>query len=162
MIQLVRQRRQRPATRPAPHDLPHQVISQRLSQHAARNSQQLGRRPAGAGQSPVIQDSQLCGDSRLQRLQQRHLPSQHRVRRWLPEDLADHHRQLLSLLTARWGQLRCGGLNSGRGGLAQRTLLITAQHQRDQLLAAGIGEQPDQPRPKVIGDKHHPSSLPSP
>jgi hypothetical protein len=29
MIQLVRQRRQRPATRPAPHDLPHQVISQR-------------------------------------------------------------------------------------------------------------------------------------
>jgi hypothetical protein len=99
MIQLVRKRCQWPATRPAPHDLPHEVISQHLSQHAARNSQQLGRRPPGTGQSPVIQDSQLGGDSRLQRLQQRHLPRQRRAWHRLAEDLADHHRQLLSLLT---------------------------------------------------------------
>ena len=50
---------------------------------------------------------------------------------------------------------------SSRSRLPQRTLLITAEHQRGQLLAAGIGEQPDQPRHKVIRDKHHASSLPS-
>jgi hypothetical protein len=48
------------------------------------------------------------------------------------------------------------------GGLAQRTLLLTSQHPRGQLLTARISEQPDQPRPKVIGDGHHASSLPLP
>jgi hypothetical protein len=33
-----------------------------------------------------------------------------------------------------------------------RTLLITTQHQRDQLPAASIGDQPDQPRHQIIND----------
>ena len=39
--------------------------------------------------------------------------------------------------------------------------LREVQHERGQLLAAGISEQPDQPRRKVINDKHHASSLPA-
>ena len=49
MVQLVSQRRQRPAARPANHDLPDQVTGQRLGQHAAWHPQQLGRRLPGAG-----------------------------------------------------------------------------------------------------------------
>ena len=76
MVQLVSQRRQRPATGPADHDLPHQVTSQRLGQHAARHSQHLGRRLPRAGDGGIIQDSQLLRYPRLQRLQQRRLPGQ--------------------------------------------------------------------------------------
>jgi hypothetical protein len=39
--------------------------------------------------------------------------------------------------------------------------LREVQHERGQLLAAGISEQPDQPRRKVTNDKHHASSLPA-
>jgi hypothetical protein len=49
-------------------------------------------------------------------------------------------------------------LDCGIGRL-QRTLLRIAEDQRRQLLAASICEQPDQPRRKVIDDKHHSSSL---
>ena len=52
----------------------------------------------------------------------------------------DHHRQLLSLLATRWGQLLGSALDSGHSSLAQGTLLISAKHQRGQLLAAGIGQ----------------------
>jgi hypothetical protein len=44
--------------------------------------------------------------------------------------------------------------------MAQRTLLITAEHQPRQPLAAGIGDKPNQPRREVIRDKNHASSLP--
>ena len=50
---------------------------------------------------------------------------------------------------------RLQGCQSGNG-----SLLISAEHQRGQLPAPGVGEQPDQPRPKVIRHKHHVSSLP--
>ena len=158
MVELVRQRRQRPAPGPADHDLPHQVTGQRLGQHPARHPQQLHRRLPGTGDVRVIQDSQPGGDPRLQRLQQRRLPSQRHLRR-AAEHLTDHHHQLLSLL-ARWGQLRGGGLNGGLNGRPQRPLLISAQHPCDQLLTAGIGDQPDQPRQQIIDDKDHVSSLP--
>jgi hypothetical protein len=46
----------------------------------------------------------------------------------------------LSLLAIRWGQLLGSALDSGLSCLPQRTLLITAQDQCDQLLEAGIGE----------------------
>ena len=79
MVQLVRQRCQRPATGPADHDLPHQMTGQRLGQHAARYPSSLGRRLPRAGDTGVIQDSQPLGDPRLQRLQQGRLPGQRRA-----------------------------------------------------------------------------------
>jgi hypothetical protein len=139
MVQLVRQRRQRPAHRPAEHDLPDEVTRQRLGQHDARYSQLFGRRLTRTGQAGVIQDSQLCGNPRLQCLQKRPLPGECNARR-RAEDLADNHRQLLSPLIIRWGQLRHRELDGGRSRPGQRTLLITAQHQRGQLLAASIGQ----------------------
>jgi hypothetical protein len=39
--------------------------------------------------------------------------------------------------------------------------LRIAEHKAGQLLAAGISDEPDQPRRKGINDKHHASSLPS-
>jgi hypothetical protein len=77
------------------------------------------------------------------------------------EYLVDHPRQLGRLLRIVWAQLAGGGLDSGRGRLSQRTLLLTAEHQRGHLLAARIGEQPDQPRPEVISNKRHTASFPA-
>ena len=68
-------------------------------------------------------------------------------------------RDLPGPLTIRWAQLIGGVLDGGDSRLLQRTVLRTAEYQRGQLLAAGISEQPDQPRRKVINDKHHYSSL---
>ena len=65
----------------------------------------------------------------------------------------------LSLLI-RWGQLPGRGLNGGLNGRAECALLISAQHPCDQLLAARIGEQPDQPPQQIVHDKDHVSSLP--
>ena len=62
MVELVRQRRQRPALGPADRDLVHQVTGQRLRYHPARQPQQLQRRPPGTGGSRVIQHSHLGGD----------------------------------------------------------------------------------------------------
>ncbi len=155
----VRQRRQRPAARPADHDFPHQVISQRPGQHGTRHSQHRRRRLPRASDRGVIQDGQVCGDACLQCLQQCRLPSHRRGWHRLTEDLTEHHRQL-PLLPATRTELGRSRLDGGRSRLAQRTLLITAQHQRGQLPTACVGEQTDQPRPKVIGDKHHASSLP--
>ena len=77
----------------------------------------------------------------------------------LAENLTDRGRQLVTLRVRR-GQLRGGGRNSCLNGRAQRPLLIGAQHPGDQLLAAGIGDQPNQPPQQVIDDKHA-SILPS-
>jgi hypothetical protein len=57
----------------------------------------------------------------------------------ITKDLTDHRCQLLSLLATRWDQLFGSALDSGHSSLAQGTLLISAKHQRGQLLAAGIG-----------------------
>jgi hypothetical protein len=88
-------------------------------------------------------------------------PGQRRIRHWRTEDFADHHRDLPGPLTIRWAQLIGGVLGGGDSRLLQRTLLRIAEHQRGQLLAAGISEQPDQPRREGINDKHHASSLPA-
>jgi hypothetical protein len=64
------------------------------------------------------------------------------MRHCLAEDFADHHRELLGLLS-RWAHLSGGLLNSGGGCFPQCTLLVATEHQRGQLLAAGIGEHSD-------------------
>jgi hypothetical protein len=46
-----------------------------------------------------------------------------------------------------------GQLDRRGGGRPQRTLLISAEEKRRQLLAARIREQGDQPRPKVVDDE---------
>ncbi len=104
------------------------MTSQRLSQQAARHPQQFGRRLPRPGDVRIIQDSQPVGDPCLQCLQQRHLPGHRSVGCRLTEDLTDHYRQLLSLLATSWGQLLGSTLNSGHSSLAQRTLLISAEH----------------------------------
>jgi hypothetical protein len=79
----------------------------------------------------------------LQPFQQRHGPSQGRIWRRLAEYLADHHYDLPGP-PAIGGTHFISGVPHGSGGrLPQRTLLITTQHHRCQLLAASIGEQPD-------------------
>ena len=140
MVQLIRQRRERTAPGPADHDLPDQVACQRARQHSAWYPQQPGRQLPRTGDVRVIQDGQLSGDPRLQRLQQRRLPGHRRVRCRVAEDLTDRPRQLLSLVTVRGGQLLGSPLGGGRSSLPQRTLLITAQQQRSEFLADGIGE----------------------
>ena len=51
--------------------------------------------------------------------------------------------------------------DGGRGGLAQRPLLITAEYQRGQLLAAGLGEHEDQPGPRSSAKNTTPAVSPS-
>jgi hypothetical protein len=159
MVQLVGQRRQRPAAGRAEHDFPHQVTGQLLRQHAARRAQHVGRRLPRSREAHIIQNSQLLCYPRLKYLQQRRLPGQRRIRHRLAEHLAYHRRQLTDLSTACTGQLVSCELDSGRGRLAKGPLLLTAEHYRGQFLTTGIGEQADQPRSKVIRDEHHASSL---
>ena len=71
MVELVGQRRQRPAARPAEYDLPYQVTGQPIRQYGARHSQHLSRGLPGAGQAGIIQHSQLSRYPCLQPLQQR-------------------------------------------------------------------------------------------
>jgi hypothetical protein len=148
MVQLIRQRRQRPAPGPADHDLPDQVTGERLRQHPALHPQQLHRRLPGAGDVRVIQDSQLVGDPYLQCLQQRRLPGHRRVWCRLAEDLTDHHRQLLSLLAARWGQFHGGQLDRGLSHLAQRTLLISAENSVVSFLRPASASTPTSHAPR--------------
>src|ERR1017187_1596080 len=75
--------------------------------------------------------------------------------------MADHHRQSLSPRTALRAQLLGSELDSGRGSLPQRTLLLSAQDPRGQLLAPGICRQADQPGPEVISNKWHTTILPA-
>jgi len=64
---------------------------------------------------------------------------------------------VLGPLVAVWAQLPGSQHDSGRGNRPQRPLLIGAEDQAGQLLAARIGEEPYQPCSKVIGDEHYPS-----
>ena len=115
----------------------------------------------GPGQAGVIQNSQLARYPRLQPFHQRDRPGQRRIRHRRMEDLVDHHHNLPGPLIIGRAQLIGSTLDGGDDRLLQRTLLRIAEHELGQLLAAGIGEQPDQPRRKVINDKHHASSLPA-
>ena len=54
VVQLVRQRLQRPAAGPAGHDFPQQVTGQLLRHHRTRHPQQLRRGLPGAGQAGII------------------------------------------------------------------------------------------------------------
>ncbi len=128
MVQLVGQRRQRPATRPPKHDLPHQVTGQLLRQHGGRHSQQLSGGLPRARQAGIIKRRQHPCYPCLQSAQQRRLPGQRRIGHRLAEDLADHHRHLPGLLTAGTVQLPGSELDRSRGRLPQRTFLIAAQH----------------------------------
>jgi hypothetical protein len=101
----------------------------------------------------------LCRYARLQRFQQGHLPGLRRGHFRLFEGFPDRRRQLSGLLIAGGAELVKGLLDGGVGGLPQCTLLITAQHPSGQSPAGRIGEQSDQPRPKVIHDEWHTSSL---
>src|ERR1019366_8843259 len=74
-------------------------------------------------------------------------------------DLADHHCKLLSSLTIR-AEFLCSEPDSGRSSLPQRAFLLAAQHPGSQPPAASIREQPKEPRPKVVSDEHHASSVP--
>ena len=118
------------------------MTEQAVGHHRGRHLQHVRRGLPCAGHARIIEDGQLAGDPRLQCLQQRCLHRQS-VRNRLAEDLAEHHRQLIGLLTTMRPQLVCGELDSGRGGLPQRPLLIAAEDQRGQLLAARIREQPN-------------------
>jgi len=70
----------------------------------------------------------LPGDPRPQTFQQRRLPERQRVWYRLAEHLADYHRQFLSLILAVLAQVLRGEPDSGGGGLAQLTFLISAAH----------------------------------
>ena len=161
MVELVGQRRQRPAARSADDDLPHQVTGQPVRQDSARHSQDIGRGLPGAGQPGIIEHSQLSGYPRLQAFQQHHRPGQRRIWHRITEDLADHHRDLPGLLATRWAHLLGGGPDCGVGRPPQRTLLLTAEYQLGQLLAASVGKLPDEPPPKSVSNEHHASSLPA-
>jgi hypothetical protein len=76
-------------------------------------------------------------------------------------DLADHHRDLPGLLATRVAHLLGGSPGRGMSRPPQRTLLITAEYQLGQLLAASIGKLPDKPPPKGVSNEHHPSNLPA-
>ena len=54
MVELVRQRSQRPAARSAEKDLLHQVPGQLLGQHCARNSQDLYRRVPDSSPGGIV------------------------------------------------------------------------------------------------------------
>ena len=99
MVELVGQRRQRPAARSAEHDLPHQVAGQLLRQHGAWHSQNLRRRLPGASPAGIIQHGQLSRYPRLQHFQHRHRPGQRRILHGLAEGFPDHHRELPGLLS---------------------------------------------------------------
>ena len=73
MVQLARQRRSRPPAGPVEHHRLYEVTSRRLGQNLTPHSPDLRGPLARAGKVRAIQDSQLCGDSRLLRLQQRRL-----------------------------------------------------------------------------------------
>jgi hypothetical protein len=74
LVQLIGQRRQRPATRSAKHNLTDQMTGQPVCQHTGRQPQDIRRGLPGAGQARIIEDSQLPRDPRPQRLQQRRPP----------------------------------------------------------------------------------------
>ena len=161
MVELVGQRRQRPAAGSADDDLPHQVIGKPVRQDSARHAQDIGRGLPGASQLGVIEHSQLPGYPRLQAFQQHHGPGQRRIRHRMTEDLVDHHRDLPGLLAARQAHLLGGSPDGGVGRLPQRPLLLAAEYQLGQLLAASTGKLPDEPSPERVSNEHHTSSLPA-
>src|SRR5260370_7551 len=55
-----------------------------------------------------------------------------------------------------------GRRSAARPRAPQRPLLVTAEDYPGQLLAARVRQRRDQPRPQVIGDKHHTPEFPSP
>jgi len=69
VVQLRRQREQRPAPGTAGNYLSHQPPGQLLGQRGDRNSEQLSRGLPSAGQARIVQRRELPGDARLQRLQ---------------------------------------------------------------------------------------------
>ena len=140
MVELVGQRRQRPDARTAEHDLPHQVTSQHTRQHGAGHSQSVRRRLPCASRSDITQHRQLPCYPCLQPFQQRHDPGQRRIRHWLTEDSTDLPRDLVGSLAIGWAHLSGGAPDSSLSRLPQRALLIIAEHQRCQLLAARISE----------------------
>jgi hypothetical protein len=140
MVELVGQRRQRPAASSADNDLPHQVTGQPIRQDTAWYSQDIGRGLPGTGQLSIIQHSQLPGYPRLQTLHQHHRPGPRHICHRITEDLADHHRQLPGLLATRRAQLLGRGPHGDVGRLPQRTLMLTAKHQLGQFPAASVGK----------------------
>jgi hypothetical protein len=142
MVELVGQRRQRAAARSADDDLPYHVTGQPVRQDSTRHSQNLRRRLADGSPPGIIRHGQLSRYPGLQHFQQRHRLGQWRILHGLAEGFADHHRELPGLLS-RQVHLGGGALDSGGGCLPQCTFLVAAEHQRGQLLAAGIGQQPD-------------------
>jgi hypothetical protein len=65
LIELVGQRRQRPAARSAERDLPHQMPGQLLGQDNARDSQDFRRRVPGGNPVGIIGRGQLSRHRRL-------------------------------------------------------------------------------------------------
>jgi hypothetical protein len=161
MVELVRQRCQRPAMRPADYDLADQMTGQLIRQHGTRHAQYARWRLAGPGEAGVIEHRQLLDDVGLQPLQQHFRPGPGGYGLRVAEDLADYHRGLPGLLTTRRAELGSGGLDGGGCGLPQRTVLLTAEDQLGQLLTARISDLLDQPGPESINYENHVSSLPA-
>src|ERR1035441_8566898 len=88
------------------------------------------------------------------------MPCQRRTRRRVAEHLVDHHRQMVSSRTIVRPQLARSELDRLSSGRPQGSFLLAPKDERDQPLAARIGQQPDQPRRESIGYKHT-SSLPA-
>jgi hypothetical protein len=103
----------------------------------------MGRGLPSAGNPGIIEHGQLPGYPRLQVLQQQDRPGQRRTWHPITEDLADHHRNLPGMLATRWAHLLSGGPDRGVGRPPQRTVLLFAEYQLGQPLAARVGKLPD-------------------
>ena len=101
-------------------------------------------------QPGIIEHSQLPGYPRLQAFQQHHRPCPRR-KAWqrITEDLAEHHRDLFGPLAARGAHLLGGSPGGDISRPPQRTLLLTAEYQFGQLLAASVGNLPTSHPPRA-------------
>jgi len=96
--------------------------------------------PAAAG-SPtdaIIEHGQLPGYPRLQAFQQHHRPGQRRVRHWIAEDLADHHRDLPGLLATRRAHL-LGGAGVRDAVVTMVTSIITQRRPASPAAVVRLG-----------------------
>ena len=163
MVDPVSQRLQRPATHCSRPDRRHQMIGQPLRDHPVRNAQHVCGRHSLPCQRRVAEHGQLQRNPRANRLQQCP-PARlaNLAQAASPEHLADHHCQLFGFFLVAGPQLRGRPDNRRLSCSSQRPLQFITGNQLDQAPAAGISQQPDQPRHQVINKHRHSHILVAP
>jgi hypothetical protein len=92
VVELVRQRSQRPPARSARKDLLNHIANQRLRDRLHRKPERRCRRLPGAGQSRIVQRGEMSGYTGLQGLQDRGLLLERNSRHMGVEYLVQHRR----------------------------------------------------------------------